>query len=333
MRFETRAVHAGHRIDPATGSVAPPIHPLDHLRPRRGERPDRRPHLRPRVEPQPGAARGGPRPARRGGGGAGLRLRDGGRDRPPADAAAGLPRALSRRRLLRLPRRRRRSSSPTGGSARTSWRWTTSRPWRRRCGRRPGWSGWRPPPTRCSGWSTSAAAAALARGAGRDLTVVDNTFATPALQRPLELGADVVLHSTTKYFGGHSDVQGGALVFARRDGLWERAATCATSSARSPRRSTPGWCCAACAPSPAGWRPRAPARSPWPAPCESCRRRGGPLSGAPLAPRARDRPPADVRLRRHALVPRRRRPRRRPCGRSGGPGCSPAPPRSAASRA
>jgi cystathionine gamma-synthase len=48
------------------------------------------------------------------------------------------------------------------------------------------------------------------------LTMVDNTFATPALQRPLDLGANVVLHSTTKYFGGHSDVQGGALVFAKR---------------------------------------------------------------------------------------------------------------------
>lgn len=42
--------------------------------------------------------------------------------------------------------------------------------------------------------------------------IVDNTFATPALQSPLELGADVVLHSTTKYIGGHSDVIGGAIV-------------------------------------------------------------------------------------------------------------------------
>jgi cystathionine gamma-synthase len=41
------------------------------------------------------------------------------------------------------------------------------------------------------------------------MVVVDNTFATPYLQRPLELGADVVLHSTTKYLGGHSDVIGG----------------------------------------------------------------------------------------------------------------------------
>ena len=52
-----------------------------------------------------------------------------------------------------------------------------------------------------------AAAAKIAHEAGAWL-VVDNTFATPALQRPLELGADVVMHSTTKYCGGHSDVQG-----------------------------------------------------------------------------------------------------------------------------
>ena len=51
-----------------------------------------------------------------------------------------------------------------------------------------------------------AAEAAHAAGA---LVVVDNTFATPYLQRPLELGADIVLHSTTKYVGGHSDVIGG----------------------------------------------------------------------------------------------------------------------------
>ncbi|PQZ52266.1 MULTISPECIES: cystathionine gamma-synthase [unclassified Microbacterium] len=46
------------------------------------------------------------------------------------------------------------------------------------------------------------------------LVVVDNTFASPALQQPLALGADLVVHSTTKYLGGHSDVLGGAVVFA-----------------------------------------------------------------------------------------------------------------------
>jgi cystathionine beta-lyase/cystathionine gamma-synthase len=53
-----------------------------------------------------------------------------------------------------------------------------------------------------------AAAAEAAHAAGA-LVVVDNTFATPYLQRPLELGADLVVHSTTKYLGGHSDVIGG----------------------------------------------------------------------------------------------------------------------------
>ncbi|MCX2969176.1 MULTISPECIES: cystathionine gamma-synthase [Streptomyces] len=53
----------------------------------------------------------------------------------------------------------------------------------------------------------------VARSAGARL-VVDNTFASPYLQQPLALGADVVVHSTTKYMGGHSDVVGGALVTA-----------------------------------------------------------------------------------------------------------------------
>jgi cystathionine gamma-synthase len=64
------------------------------------------------------------------------------------------------------------------------------------------------------------AAARLARDAGA-LTVVDNTFATPYLQRPLEVGADIVLHSATKYLGGHSDVIGG-LIATRSDDLAER---------------------------------------------------------------------------------------------------------------
>jgi cystathionine gamma-synthase len=56
-----------------------------------------------------------------------------------------------------------------------------------------------------------AAAAEIAHRAGA-WCVVDNTFATPYLQRPLELGADVVVHSVTKYLGGHSDLVNGALV-------------------------------------------------------------------------------------------------------------------------
>lgn len=55
------------------------------------------------------------------------------------------------------------------------------------------------------------------------LLAVDNTFATPYLQRPLELGADLVVHSTTKYLGGHSDVIGGAIV-VKEEGLYQRLA-------------------------------------------------------------------------------------------------------------
>jgi cystathionine gamma-synthase len=64
------------------------------------------------------------------------------------------------------------------------------------------------------------AVARLAATAGA-LTVVDNTFATPFIQRPLDLGVDLVLHSATKYLGGHSDVIGG-LVATRSDELAEK---------------------------------------------------------------------------------------------------------------
>jgi cystathionine gamma-synthase len=67
-----------------------------------------------------------------------------------------------------------------------------------------------------------AALAEVAHDAGA-LLVVDNTFASPYLQQPVALGADVVVHSTTKYLGGHSDVVGGALVLAD-DELAERVA-------------------------------------------------------------------------------------------------------------
>lgn len=58
--------------------------------------------------------------------------------------------------------------------------------------------------------------AEIAHTAGA-LLIVDNTFATPVLQRPIELGADIVLHSTTKYIGGHSDIVGGAVITNNAD--------------------------------------------------------------------------------------------------------------------
>ncbi len=59
------------------------------------------------------------------------------------------------------------------------------------------------------------------RGGGAALLGVDNTFASPVLTRPLELGAHIVMHSCTKYIGGHSDLLGGALVAGDQE-LFER---------------------------------------------------------------------------------------------------------------
>jgi len=76
------------------------------------------------------------------------------------------------------------------------------------------------------------AAGEIARRAGA-LFVVDNTFATPCFQRPLEYGADIVLHSTTKYLNGHSDMVGGLLVLTRDD-LAERIAFVQNGSGAVP---------------------------------------------------------------------------------------------------
>ena len=62
---------------------------------------------------------------------------------------------------------------------------------------------------------------ALAKAQGA-LLACDNTFATPVFQNPIDLGADLVMHSSTKYFGGHSDILGGALITAKKDAFWEK---------------------------------------------------------------------------------------------------------------
>ena len=66
-----------------------------------------------------------------------------------------------------------------------------------------------------------AAIARVAHAAGARCAV-DNTWATPIQQRPLDLGADLVLHATTKYLGGHSDLLGGAVVTREQDAMFER---------------------------------------------------------------------------------------------------------------
>jgi cystathionine gamma-synthase len=69
---------------------------------------------------------------------------------------------------------------------------------------------------------TDLAAVSRIAHAGNIRVVVDNTVSTPVLTRPIELGADLVVHSATKYLNGHSDVLAGAVVTARRDSFWER---------------------------------------------------------------------------------------------------------------
>ena len=63
------------------------------------------------------------------------------------------------------------------------------------------------------------------RAAGRAKLVVDSTVATPVLTRPLSLGADIVMHSASKYLNGHSDIVGGTLTTAAKDEFWARIKT------------------------------------------------------------------------------------------------------------
>jgi cystathionine gamma-synthase len=220
MRFETRAVHAGHRIDPASGSVSPPIVlsttfardaasvPLGGHTYIRDSNPNRE-QLEEALAPLEG---GEAALVFASGMAAGIALLQalppGSHVLFPDDVYYGFRDAA--REVL--PNWGIRSDFVAMGDlaalaaairleTRLVWLETPSNP--------------------LLNVVDLGGAIALARRAGA-LTLVDNTFATPVLQRPLELGAGVVLHSTTKYFGGHSDVQGGALVFARRDEVWER---------------------------------------------------------------------------------------------------------------
>ena len=175
----------------------------------------------------------------------------------------------------------------------------------------------------------AAADAAHAVGA---ILVVDNTFATPYLQNPLDLGADVVVHSTTKYLGGHSDVVGG---FCGTNDHDDRRAPLLPAEVA---RRRPGAVRLLARPA----RDQDARRADAPALRERARdrrlaraaagRRAGALPRPALASRSRDREAPDARLRRDDLVPRRlggdcRRARR------GGRSSSSSPSRSAASRA
>ena len=209
----TKAIHAGYRPDPATGAVNAPIYASSTF-----------------AQDGVGGLRGGFEYAR-----------TGNPTRAALEAVAGRSRGRQRTdgrsaRAWRPPTARcarccgpaTTSSSPTTRTAERSGSST-------RCSRSGG-SSTRPAalsdldavraaitaddqadlgrdarPIRCCRSPTSPRSPQLASASGVKV-LVDNTFASPALQQPLALGADIVLHSTTKYIGGHSDVVGGALV-------------------------------------------------------------------------------------------------------------------------
>ena len=232
MRFETRAIHVGQDPDAEFGAVNVPIYQTrTYAQPAvgkpkaydyaRGGNPTRE-----ALQQALAVARG--RDAR-------LRVRERPRrrDDPAADARTGRPRGPRRRRLRRdLPAAR---PGARGVGPHLRHRATSTDPRRPapRSATRPASCGSRRRSNPMLKIVDIAAVSAIAHEAGARV-VVDNTFATPYLQRPLELGADVVVHSVTKYLGGHSDLIGGAIVTS--DEELDRAArrSCRTRSARCP---------------------------------------------------------------------------------------------------
>lgn len=212
--FATRAIHAGQEPDAATGAVVPPIHQVSTYKQdgvgglRGGYEYSRSGNpTRTALEEALAAVEGGARGFAFASGLAAedtlLRavLRPGDHIVVPDDAYGGTYRLIARvfgpwgieHTAVDLSDVDAVAAAVEPGRTKAVWVETPTNP--------------------LLGIADIAALAAIARAAGA-LLVVDNTFATPYLQRPLELGADVVVHSTTKYIGGHSDVVGGGLVVA-----------------------------------------------------------------------------------------------------------------------
>ena len=222
MRFETIAVHAGGEHDPATGAVTPPIHlstTFEHGP--AGETPHGRMYIREgnptqdRLEAALAAVEGGEGAlafaSGMAAGSAYLQaLPPGAHVVFPDDLYYGF-RIVARELLPRWGMSSSEVDMSDLGSVRAAVRAETGVIWAES------------PSNPLMKVVDLPALAGIARAAGAEL-VVDGTFATPALQSPLALGADVVLHSTTKYLGGHGDVQGGVLVFARCGARAERVA-------------------------------------------------------------------------------------------------------------
>ncbi|MBI2202620.1 MAG: aminotransferase class V-fold PLP-dependent enzyme [Candidatus Rokubacteria bacterium] len=220
MRLETLAVHAGRRVDPATGAVTMPIHPSttferdpDGSYPRgflyaRNSNPTRA-----ALEACMRDLEGGADATAFGSASAAtaavlLSLAPGDHVVAPTDAYHGTLRLL-------------RETFATWGLETTFVDMTDASAVERAL--RPATKlVWIETPSNPL-WKIVdvARVAAIARDAGAR-SLCDNTVATPVLQRPFDLGADLVLHATTKYLGGHGDVLGGVVVTRADDDFWQR---------------------------------------------------------------------------------------------------------------
>jgi cystathionine gamma-synthase len=215
MRIETLAVHAGQIPDPATGAVAPPIHlSTTFERAPDGEYPHGLMYSRMASPNRTALERclasldGGVEAAAFSSGQAAasavlLSLRAGDHVIAPLDAYYGTG-TLMRTILADWGLESTFVDMTEPGSIRAAFRPTTRLVWVET------------PSNPLLRVTDIAAVAEIAHGSGARV-VCDNTWATPVLCRPLELGADLVVHATTKYLGGHSDVLGGAVVTAAAD--------------------------------------------------------------------------------------------------------------------
>ncbi len=220
MHFETLAVHAGHRPDPATGAVTPPIHlsttferapdgsfPSGYIYGR-----DANPNRR-SLEASLAALEGGAVSAAFASGMAATSavfqaLGPGDHVLVPDDSYY-ITRKLLQEVFARWGLEHTAVDMTDLAAVGRSLRSTTRLVWVET------------PSNPLIRVTDIAGIVALARRAGARVAC-DNTWATPVLTRPLELGADLVMHSTTKYLGGHSDVLSGALVARADDELFQR---------------------------------------------------------------------------------------------------------------
>jgi cystathionine gamma-synthase len=219
MRFETKAIHSGAEIDPETGALAPPLHlSTTFERSADGETPRGFSYVRDanptqsRLEEALAAIDSGQAALAFASGMAATTallqsLPPGSHVVLPADGYYAL-REIGADLIPRWGLRCDFVSMDDVDAVRAAMRGDTKIVW---C---------ETPSNPLLTIADVAALASVAHDRG-GILIVDGTFASPALQRPIELGADVVMHSATKYLGGHSDVHGGAAVFAQGGAYYE----------------------------------------------------------------------------------------------------------------